>query len=68
MQTVLYKYLALYKNLNIPGIGNFVVKQTAPQLKFTDKQIEPPQSKLLSRRWCILPTITFIVFYHVNGT
>lgn len=46
MQTILHKYLALHKNLNIPGIGNFVVKQTAPQLQFTDKQIEPPQSSI----------------------
>ena len=46
MQTVFYKYLALYKNLNIPGIGNFVVKQTSPQLQFTDKRIEPPKSSI----------------------
>ena len=46
MQTVLYKYLALYKNLNIPGIGNFVIKQTSPQLQFTDKQLQPPQSSI----------------------
>lgn len=46
MQTALYKYLALYKNLNIPGIGNFAVKQTAPQLQFTDKKIEPPQTSV----------------------
>ncbi len=46
MQTVLYKYLVLYKNLNVPGIGNFAVQQTAPQLQFTDKKIEPPQTSV----------------------
>ncbi len=46
MQTVLYKYLALYKNLNIPGIGNFVIHQAQPQLQFTDKKLQPPQSNI----------------------
>ena len=46
MQTVLYKYLALYKNLNVPGIGNFTINQTPATLQFTDKQLQPPQSSV----------------------
>ncbi len=47
MQPVLYKYLALYKNLNIPGIGNFEINQTSPALQFTDKQFQPPASSIV---------------------
>lgn len=46
MQPVFQKYLALYKKLDVPGIGNFVVEDTSPALQFTDKKILPPQSRI----------------------
>lgn len=46
MQIILYKYLALYKSLNIPGIGSFTINQTPAALQFTDKRLQPPQSSI----------------------
>ena len=47
MQPALLKYLALYKKLDIPGIGNFSVETTPATLQFTDKQWQPPASSIL---------------------
>ena len=46
MQPVFQKYLALYKKLDVPGIGNFRVEHTLPSLQFADKQLLPPQSHI----------------------
>lgn len=46
MQPAFQKYLALYKKLDVPGIGNFTVEDTPPSLQFTDKQLLPPQSHI----------------------
>jgi hypothetical protein len=35
----LYEYLILYKQLNIPGIGTFLVERTPSETQFTHKQI-----------------------------
>ena len=46
MQPAFQKYLALYKKLDVPGIGNFTVEDTSPSLQFTNKQLLPPQSRI----------------------
>ena len=46
MQPVFNKYLSLYKKLDVPGIGNFTVEQTPASLQFTDKQLQPPVSRI----------------------
>ncbi len=46
MQPALYKYLALCKKLEVPGIGNFTVEETPATLQFTDKQWQPPASRI----------------------
>ena len=46
MQTVLYKYLALYKKLDLPGIGHFIIEETPASLQFAAKQLQPPASRI----------------------
>lgn len=42
MYDSLYKYLILYKKLNIPGIGSFVIEQIPARLDFLNKQLHSP--------------------------
>lgn len=44
--SALHKYLALYKKLDIPGIGGFTVDSMPATLQFTDKQLLPPQNSV----------------------
>ena len=46
MYSTLYKYLALHKKLNIPGIGNFVITESPATLQFTDKQLHAPATQV----------------------
>lgn len=46
MHSILYKYLALYKKLDVPGIGNFTIETTPATLHFTDKQLQPSSSHI----------------------
>lgn len=46
MYATLYKYLALNKNLNIPGLGNFSITETPATLQFTDKKLHAPQTSI----------------------
>ena len=41
MYNYLYKYLALYKHLTIPGIGTFMVEAAGAKLDFAEKLIHP---------------------------
>ena len=47
MKPVLYKYLALHKKLDVPGIGHFAVEETPAVLQFTDKRMQPPASRIV---------------------
>ena len=42
MSSALYKYLTLYKKLDVPGIGCFTIEQKPAVLQFTDKKLLPP--------------------------
>jgi nucleoid DNA-binding protein len=42
MYDSLYKYLILYKKLNIPGIGSFAIEQIPARLDFLNKQLHSP--------------------------
>lgn len=44
---ILYKYLALYKKLVLPGIGNFTIEESPANLQFTDKLLSPPAKEII---------------------
>ncbi len=46
MQPAFHKYLALYKKLDVPGIGNFTIETVPATLQFTDKQWQAPNSHI----------------------
>ncbi len=38
----LYQYLVLHKQLNIPGIGTFLVERKPADIDFVNKVVNPP--------------------------
>lgn len=42
MKNILYKYILIYKKVNLPGIGTFTLHRKASQFNFTDKTFTAP--------------------------
>jgi len=61
MFQLLYKYLVLYRNVNIPGVGRLTIEPAAATLDLHQKLIHPPVDKI---HFSTKTTLADRKFYH----
>lgn len=55
----LYEYLILHKQLNVPGIGTFLVERKPAETEFTHKQINPSAYSIILQQGNAAPSKRF---------
>jgi hypothetical protein len=59
MYKVLYQYLLQHNQLQVPGIGTFLVNRKAAVINFPEKQINPPSYSIVMQSGGDSPSIHF---------
>ncbi|MEI9912027.1 MAG: hypothetical protein WDO71_21700 [Bacteroidota bacterium] len=66
MYQELYAYLILHRQLNVPGIGTFLVERKPAETEFTHKQINHLHILLYCNREMQLLQSVFLIGYRIS--